>query len=87
MKQKREYRITEYNGRFEIQIKVYRKVGILRWRRIVDEWRDIDIYGNPRYICESVPIMTVPKHISFTTLEGAKRVVDRFKKGVIFHNC
>ena len=71
-----EFKITERLGIYRIYKKTQRKKGIFI-KRIISEWRIIDICGLP--ICSSlyqIPLLT-------SSLEEAEQMVESLKRGKV----
>lgn len=83
------YRIREFLGRYEIQVSREKVIGFFWNRRTAIEWHSIDIHGRP---CVYVPlshgfvINTYSiKMRSFKTHEKALKMIDKLKKGEVYH--
>jgi len=77
---KRQYRIIEHLGLYQIQTEYKRKVGIFR-KHIKPEWRPIDTKGLPmiNFQCQLF-------HKPFLTLQRAKDFIELIKKGRVIHD-
>lgn len=81
MKNEVEYRIREYCGAFDIQIRGYEEKGMLWWKRKEWSWYRTNAWGGLR---QAWPIVQ-PISKSFKTLEAAQKRVDEWKKGATYH--
>jgi hypothetical protein len=80
---KKEYRIVEYCGVFDIEVMGYKIIGILWWTKKVYSWCKPNIWGGVRQTFPSLQ----PICKSFKTLEKAQEQVKEFKKGRIYHQA
>lgn len=71
------YKIVEYDNRFQIFVEEVRKVGVFK-KKLLKEWVRADIYGLPT--CHYV--MT---NKEFDSLEKATEQIISWKKGTITH--
>lgn len=81
MKKEFEYRIREYCGVFEIQIRGYEEKGMLWWKRKEWSWYRTNAWGG---VIQTRPILEPPSP-NFKTLEEAKKCVEEWNKGTTYH--
>lgn len=83
------FRVKEFAGDFTIQRRYIETKGILWWKRAVERWIDVDIFGRG---CVFVPLshgLSINtykiKLNSFDTLEKAQDKIKEFERGVVLH--
>lgn len=77
------YRITEYRGRFAIQVKTKVVKSFLKSNSYIT-WRPIDRNGNPMSI--DIYIRQLQESDGFyISLKSAQKALSEIKKGVIYH--
>ena len=81
MKNDVEYRIREYCGTFEIQIRGYEEKGMLWWKRKEWSWYRTNAWGG---VIQTFPILQ-PCSKRFKTLEAAQKCVEEWKKSATYH--
>ena len=81
MEKEVKYRIKEYCGVFDIQIRAYEKKGMLWWKRKEWSWYRINAWGG---VLQTWPVLQ-PQCKSFKTLEAAQKRAAEFEKGATYH--
>ena len=79
--EERKYRIVEKVGKFFIQTLYVRSAGIFK-KRIVEEWRPIDIEGHTM-----IDWMHQTSCSPVSSLQEAQTIIQNIKKGTIIHAC
>jgi len=77
-----EYRISEYLGVFEIEVRGFKTTGMWWWKKKVYEWYRPNIWGG---VIQNYPVVQ-PHLESFKTIEDARNCIKVFKKGIIYHS-
>ena len=85
------FRVKEFAGEFIVQRKYIETEGFLWWKKAVEKWRDVDVFGRG---CIFVPLshgLSINtykiKLDSFNTLEEAQLKISEFERGAVFYYC
>ena len=77
-----KYRIREYRGLFSIEVQVSVRKGFLWWKKNKQIWRPTNMYGGAQ---QTSQFMHQPSSKSYLSLADAKKCVEEWKKGDIYH--
>lgn len=83
------YRIKEYANQFIIEKKVKETRGMWWWRREYKIWRNLTFSGEPLYCYSTGPEGRIHSNYNeigiYTSYKNAKKMVKKFKRGIILH--
>ena len=81
MKNELEYRIREYCGAFEIEIRGYEEKGMFWWKRKEWSWYRTNVWGD---VIQTYPRLQ-PSSGTLKTLEDAQNRIEEWNKGETYH--
>ena len=83
----RTYRIKEVNKLFTIQILSEKTTGVLWWKKTINVWKNVDIFGNElfHYRIGRYRLGNLRRLQPFTSLKKAKKQIEIFEMGVKYY--